>query len=267
MSWRKRPKATPKQSRTHHHILNKGTTQPQHTHRVGTGIEEPPSINIPRTPKHPNTPIQSKEILPTQQAPTAKLESQIYSRTLQRKSQPSSEVIAQWAKEWSDIGKAQHIDEIFEQYGGDKALIEKLILSGEIERAITTPLSEKIVPPIVNTGTSFYADAIVGSWFTLLEHYNSGEAYNLLKNWANDMIAQNGKEAFADMLQQGTADGNILTWEVVYKTGEAERYISNMLDYLPDTSQLYKDEVTDKFDYYRAMTDAMEQNEDWEEPE
>lgn len=120
--------------------------------------------------------------------------------------------------------------------------------------------------PTVNEQPNFYSDVIINSWRGALGQFSNGDAYNFLNNWLNDMIAQNGKDNVAEMLQRGTADGNILTWEVVYKTGEAERYISTMLNYLPDQGELYKEEVQDKFEYYKQMTDAFEQEEDWEEP-
>ena len=120
--------------------------------------------------------------------------------------------------------------------------------------------------PEVNTQVNFYSQAVITGWRLNLEHNTNGEAYNLLKNWLDDMIAQNGIDNVAEMLQQGTADGNILTWETVYKSGEAERYISTMLDYLPDQGELYKEKIQDKFEYYKQMTNAMEQNEDWEDP-
>lgn len=120
--------------------------------------------------------------------------------------------------------------------------------------------------PTVNEQPNFYSDVIINSWRGALGQFSNGDAYNFLNNWLNDMIAQNGKDNVAEMLQRGAADGNILTWEVVYKTGEAERYISTMLNYLPDQGELYKEEVQDKFEYYKQMTDAFEQEEDWEEP-
>ena len=120
--------------------------------------------------------------------------------------------------------------------------------------------------PTVNTDENFYSTFIIESWRRQLETYSSGEAYNMLKNWLDDMIAQNGKDNVAEMLQRGASEGHLLTWETVYKVGEAERYISAMLDYLPDQSELYKEEIQDKFEYYKTMTDYMEQEENWEEP-
>ena len=120
--------------------------------------------------------------------------------------------------------------------------------------------------PEVNTQVNFYSQATIAQWKLRIEQNPNGEAYNFLKNWLDDMIAQNGIDNVAEMLQKGTADGNIITWETVYKQGEAERYISTMLDYLPDQGELYKENVQDKFEYYKQMTDAMEQDEDWEDP-
>ena len=125
----------------------------------------------------------------------------------------------------------------------------------------------QVKQPIVNEEANFYSDVIINSWLRALEQFSNGSAYNFLKNWLDDMIAQNGRDNVADMLQEGASNGCILTWEVVYKQGEAERYVSTMLNYLPDQGELYKEDIKDKFEYYRQMTDAMEQDEDWEQPE
>lgn len=80
------------------------------------------------------------------------------------------------------------------------------------------------------------------------------------------MISENGKHSVAKMLNDGAEAGNILTWDIAYKVDQAVTYISNMLDYLPDQGVLYKEETLDRVEYMKRFGDALEQDEDWEEP-
>ena len=39
-----------------------------------------------------------------------------------------------------------------------------------------------------------------------------------------------------------------------------------MMDYLPDQGILYKEQMLDKIEYMKSLGDALEQEEDWENP-
>ena len=80
------------------------------------------------------------------------------------------------------------------------------------------------------------------------------------------MIAENGIHNTAVMLEQGAQNGNILNREIAYNETEFTSYIANMMDYLPDQGILYKEQTLDKIDYLKAIADALEQEEDWENP-
>lgn len=114
--------------------------------------------------------------------------------------------------------------------------------------------------------TSFFDDVVINQWILKLNTFAQGEAHNLLKAWLSSMINENGKHNVAIMLNDGAEAGNILTWEIAYKVDQAVTYISNMLDYLPDQGVLYKEETLDRIEYMKRFGDALEQNEDWEEP-
>ena len=121
-------------------------------------------------------------------------------------------------------------------------------------------------PLNVSTDTSFFDDVVINQWILKLNTFAQGEAQNLLKAWLSSMINENGKHNVARMLNDGAEAGNILTWEIAYKVDQAVTYISNMLDYLPDQGVLYKEETLDKVEYMKRFGDALEQDEDWEEP-
>ena len=69
------------------------------------------------------------------------------------------------------------------------------------------------------------------------------------------MIAVHGKHKVAQMLDEGYAEGNIITYNMVYKGG-VEAYITNMMNKMPGFSEEDK----------QAISEIMEQAESWENP-
>lgn len=114
--------------------------------------------------------------------------------------------------------------------------------------------------------TAFFDEVVINQWILKLNSFAQGEAQNLLKAWLSSMISENGKHSVAKMLNDGAEAGNILTWDIAYKVDQAVTYISNMLDYLPDQGVLYKEETLDRIEYMKRFGDALEQDEDWEDP-
>lgn len=114
--------------------------------------------------------------------------------------------------------------------------------------------------------TAFFDEVVINQWILKLNSFTQGEAQNLLKAWLSSMISENCKHSVAKMLNDGAEAGNILTWDIAYKVDQAVTYISNMLDYLPDQGVLYKEETLDRIEYMKRFGDALEQDEDWEDP-
>ena len=263
---RNKPVVTPKQNKQAQKFKrHRKSEQKQPARRTSTSV--PPLEQV-------STRIKSQPISQSQQDLLTNQRTQRTSLPEVQSQTYHSEIVAQWSDEMRRRGRSDLIDKAYDTYKTTKELEEAIqngtITTLEKETPIVDATTGEVVNLLetnLNAATNFYTDIIVTTWFMQLESFSTGEAYNFLKNWANDMIAENGKDNFAEMIEKGTADGNFLTWEVVYKTGEAERYISSMLDYLPDQSQLYKDGVQDKFDFYRRMSDAFEQEENWENPE
>lgn len=123
-----------------------------------------------------------------------------------------------------------------------------------------------IPPENMSQDESFFDNVVISQWYGTLGEFSNGEAYNLLRSWMGNTIRTEGKHNTAIMLQDGAENGHLLTWDVVYKYDNAVLYIGYMLDYLPDEGVLYKEEILDKIEYMKRLGDALEQDEDWENP-
>lgn len=113
---------------------------------------------------------------------------------------------------------------------------------------------------------SFFDRVVITEWYTNLNQYSRGEAYNLLRTWLGNLVKTHGVHDTAEMLQKGAEAGHILTFHTVYNSDTATLYIGYMLDYLPDEGVLYKEEALDRIEYMKRLGDALEQEEDWEYP-
>lgn len=113
----------------------------------------------------------------------------------------------------------------------------------------------------------FYTRTVISTWLGELQLYENGEAYRLLRAWFDAVRQENGDEATAEMIQEGADHGYMLTWETVYKMDEARTYIAGMSEYIPDAGILYQEELLERTEFMARLNDAMEQNEDWSEPE
>lgn len=106
-----------------------------------------------------------------------------------------------------------------------------------------------------------WTDIVVQNWERTLDELHTSDravGYGLLKAWEDTIVAKNGIDSFAQMLQDGADAGNMLTWEVVYFGHLAMAYISSMLDYLPDSGIIYKEQVLDKMQFMEHLADAFE---------
>ena len=117
-----------------------------------------------------------------------------------------------------------------------------------------------------STDKTFFDRVIISNWLGTLGTFSSGEAYELLKAWFNTVLAENGEHNTAVMLQTAAEDGHLLTWEIVYKHDMAVMYIGYLMDYIPDQGVLYKEEMIDKLEFMKEVSNAFENSEDWEVP-
>lgn len=149
----------------------------------------------------------------------------------------------------------------------------KQLTSKELKRLATPKSTQEptntpgfIPPENISEDESFFDNVVISQWYGTLGEFSNGEAYNLLRSWMGNTIRTEGKHNTVIMLQDGAENGHLLTWDVVYKHDNAVLYIGYMLDYLPDEGVLYKEEILDKIEYMKRLGDALEQDEDWENP-
>lgn len=102
-----------------------------------------------------------------------------------------------------------------------------------------------------------FTDIVLSNFLATLKQFPNAEGVHLLLNWYDRLIADNGRGAVAQMLQDGAANGLVVTWETVYKSTATKTYMTEMMNYLPDQGKLYSDQIMD----------MMEQVEWWEMPE
>lgn len=96
--------------------------------------------------------------------------------------------------------------------------------------------------------------AITG-YLKQLQQFPNADGALMLSDWINKLINQFGRHAVAVMLDEGSREGNIVTWETVYKGG-VQVYMTNMMEYLPGLG------VEDK----QRLGEIMEEMESWESP-
>lgn len=100
-----------------------------------------------------------------------------------------------------------------------------------------------------------FANIAITGYLKQLEQFPNAEGARILSNWLSRCIDKFGRERTAQMLDEGSRNGNIVTWETVYKGG-VQAYITDMLDHMP--------EITDEDK--AAFGDIMEEMESWEAP-
>ena len=96
--------------------------------------------------------------------------------------------------------------------------------------------------------------AITG-YLKQLQQFPNAEGARVLSEWITRLIDQFGRHAVAVMLDDGSREGNIVTWETVYKGG-VQVYMTNMMEHLPGLG------VEDK----QRLGEIMEEMESWESP-
>ena len=100
-----------------------------------------------------------------------------------------------------------------------------------------------------------YADIAISSLRYTLGSFPHAEGARILERWLDHVIAVYGKHKVAQMLDEGYAEGNIVTYNMVYKGG-VEAYITNMMNKMPGFTD--KDRT--------IMSQIMEHTEGWENP-
>lgn len=96
--------------------------------------------------------------------------------------------------------------------------------------------------------------AITG-YLKQLQQFPNADGARMLSDWVTKLTNEFGRHAVAVMLDEGSREGNIVTWETVYKGG-VQVYMTNMMEYLPGLGS----------DDKQRLGEIMEEMESWESP-
>ena len=124
-----------------------------------------------------------------------------------------------------------------------------------------------VAPISISDNTDWYDKVVISTFFQQLSELEGGPMYNHIKAWANTIMKEKGKKAFADMLSDGFESGLTFNYQEVYDKNAATTFVDRMLDYLPDSGVFEKDRYMDRFEYMRLVNDDSEADESWELPE
>lgn len=102
-------------------------------------------------------------------------------------------------------------------------------------------------PPEVNESTSFYSETIIRMYKQELKNYPQ-HAEPLINAWLDSLIEKYGIDDVAQMIQEASASGIILTYEIAYDVYKIHAYIAEMLNYLPEMTPEWASDVLDAFD-------------------
>lgn len=87
-----------------------------------------------------------------------------------------------------------------------------------------------------------------------LKHFPNAEAAKILSDWLDRVIEEYGRTATAEMLQEGSMAGNVITVQVMYKGGYGI-FMNNMMSFLPKRND---DEIKKLVELFEEFEDYIE---------
>ena len=90
--------------------------------------------------------------------------------------------------------------------------------------------------------TIAFEDIVISNMLARVSQFRSS-LVPVFENWVDRLIQDNGRLAIAKMLQKGASEGKIVDFKVMYSETEMYKYFSDMLDFLPDQGDIYKEQV------------------------
>ena len=151
--------------------------------------------------------------------------------------------------------------EIVTGLAGRKAERKLLAKHASYTRKINKSVAKDIqtsafTPPYkVSEDGSFYDNVTISGFRYHVKQFNE-RASEMLLSWLDRLLSTHDKHDVAVMLNEGAENGNIVNYQIVYSRDRLIEYMSNMLDYLPDEGELFKEQ----------FMEAMEYEEDYSEP-
>lgn len=121
----------------------------------------------------------------------------------------------------------------------DKAAEERIpLLPGDMVKIPSDSIMED---------TNFFSDAVIRGFENIIKQFPKN-AEPVLQEWLDEMIARNGKDDVATMLQEGAEDGHVVNREIAYDSEKLATYMADMMDYLPEMTDWAKAEVLESFE-------------------
>ena len=106
-----------------------------------------------------------------------------------------------------------------------------------------------------------FSEHIIERYRNSYDMYNS-EFVNYMNAWVDQLISRFGLDDVAEMIENAAADGVLITYKEAYVPGARDNYISDMMDYLPDSGDLTKEQIfeameeMERYDLDESMTAA-----------
>lgn len=110
---------------------------------------------------------------------------------------------------------------------------------------------------------SFFSRNTISVWYAQVQACINGRFARSLLNWMDKLIADNGIDNVAKMINDGEAVGVVFTFEVAYDGNAFNRYISELINYLPDQGELYKENMNEYVQNMAMWSDMAEQEEEF----
>ena len=92
---------------------------------------------------------------------------------------------------------------------------------------------------------SFFSRNTINVWYAQVQACINGRFASALLKWMDRLIADNGVDDVAKMLNDGEAVGVVFTFDVAYDSVSFNRYTSELIQYLPDQGKLYYEDMED----------------------
>lgn len=90
--------------------------------------------------------------------------------------------------------------------------------------------------------TIAFEDIVISNMLARVSQFRS-DLVPVFENWLDRLIQDNGRLEVAKMLQKGAGEGKIVDFKVMYSETEMYKYFSDMLDFLPDQGDIYKQQI------------------------
>ena len=108
---------------------------------------------------------------------------------------------------------------------------------------------------------SFFNRNAISIWKAQVRSCINGKYANMLLQWMDKLIADNGEDNVGKMIYDGEAVGVIFSYDVAYDDKSFNQYTSELVKYLPDQGELYSEQIEEYKEELINWSDLAEQEE------